>query len=97
MDPIDLLFTGISFLQQIPSVGPYLAEVVSIAGMVAGAVTAFVAIWHSVIMFMKAIRLETQALKLEKIEGDAEGVLKKYILPILNRLSALPLPQKPKL
>jgi len=101
MNPMDLIMGLLTFLGQVPYVGPILATIVSLALPVTAVVTALVACWHAVVMVFSALAmvpglgsLQALADKLKHSEELFGGFVSKYVLMFLNRLSMLPLPKK---
>lgn len=90
----------LTLLGSIPAVGPYLVIAMNWAVPAAGIVTALVAVWHAVILAIVALAkipvlssLSGLANSLTTDDTAVEGFVNTYILPVLNQLSMLPLPQ----
>jgi hypothetical protein len=102
MSVINLLMSMIQMVSSIPSVGPILAKAVALAGLLSAAASAVVGVWHALVGVIVALSkvpglqsLQALSEKLRMYDDQAQGVLNQYILPSLDRLSVLPLPQKP--
>lgn len=101
LNPIDLIMSLLAAIGSIPAVGPVLAKAIAVAAIILPAATAIVAVWHSLIGLVVSLSkvpglssLQGVADKLNVWDQEAEGVLNQYVLPLLNRLSALPVPEK---
>lgn len=99
MNPMDLLTGVLTFLAQVPYVGPVIAIIVKFALPLVAVVTAIVAVWHAVVLALQALAmvpglqgLANLANSLKTSEDKVDGFVNTYILPALNRLSVLPLP-----
>jgi hypothetical protein len=95
LNPLDLLNSLLAMVATIPVAGPVLAKIAAIALIVSAVVTALIGVWHSVIKVVQALGMVALAAKLQAYDDEAEGVLNKYVLPILDRLSLIKVPQKP--
>jgi hypothetical protein len=99
MSGLDLVTTLLTFLGNIPVVGHYLSLLVSFALPLTAVVTALVAVWHAVVGIVAAVaalpgmsKLQGLADSLKADEDKLVSFENSWILPILNRLSMLPLP-----
>lgn len=97
----NLLPMLVGLMSAIPVVGGILAKIIMIAAPLTVAVTALVALWHALVVFVSALAvmpglegLKTISEKLKASEEQATGFVHNYILPILNRLSMIPIPEK---
>lgn len=100
MNPMDLITMLLGFLGNIPLVGGILAKVVVFALPASAVVTALVAVWHAVVGVVSALSVAFPSLaglaaSLKADEDKITSFSNSWILPILNRLSLLPLPKAP--
>lgn len=100
MNPMDLISMLLGFLGSIPVVGSVLAVVAKFAIPASACVTALVAVWHAVVGVLTALSLAVPSLagvaaSLKADEDTITSFENSWILPILNRLSLIPLPQAP--
>ena len=103
MNPMDLIMGILTFLAQIPYVGPVLATIAHYALPAVAIVTAFVGVWHALVLVFQALAavpglqgLQSLADKLKTSEDKVDGFVNTYVLAVLNRLSMLPLPTAKK-
>ena len=103
MDFMSILQWVLSFLNSIPAIGPYLVIVMNLAVPLSGIVTALVAVWHAVVLFLMALSklpalsgLANFANTLSTAETTAEGYINTYVFPVLRQFSMLPLPKMKK-
>jgi hypothetical protein len=103
MDIINFVLGLLGSLSGVPYVGQAMYYLVLAAAVASGAVTAFVAIWHALVVLFQALALIPGLSSMAKVadffkttEDKISGVEKAWISPILNRLSAIPLPKKPE-
>lgn len=96
---LDLLTSILTFLVNVPYIGPVIAVVVQYALPAVTVVTAFVAVWHAVVLALSALAavpglqgLSNLANALKTDDNAVEGFVSTWIVPILDRLSVLPLP-----
>lgn len=92
----------VGILQGIPFLGPILAVIITYAMPVAGIVSAIVALWHGVVLALQALALipafsglKNVATALQTDENAAETFINKWVLPLLDQLSLIPLPSVP--
>lgn len=96
---IDMIFGLLgSSAQSIPMVAKVLGIVVVAAGVLSGVISALVGVAHGVVGILKAIGavskpVADQAVKVDVVEQKAEGFMIGKVLPILDRLSLIPLPK----
>jgi vacuolar-type H+-ATPase subunit I/STV1 len=102
MDVLSLLISLVQSLANVPVVGKVLSIIVMVALLAGPCVTALVALWHSLVGVMAALGaipglsgLQSLAAKLKAEDGVVDDWANNKLLPILNRISAIPLPQKP--
>src|SRR5436853_344521 len=102
MNPVDIIMTALGFVSAIPAVGPIVAKVAAYSVVVGGIATALVGAWHSLIALCKGLGaipgftpLDKLGDKLKVYDGQAEGIMNQYALPLLNRLSLLAPPKAP--
>lgn len=100
MDLMTIVSYMMGMLASIPVIGAFLAKVMPYLAAIPVAVSAFVAVWHAIVLALKAVAMipglskmgavaEMLAAKEEKITSFQNGTL----LPVLNRLSAVPIPK----
>jgi hypothetical protein len=97
MDLSQILAFIIGVVGNIPALGPVLVIIVKVAAIGSGLATAFVALWHSIVGFMQALAVQFPSLgsaanSMSHAGDGAESFLGKYVLPILNQLSVIPVP-----
>lgn len=85
----------------VPMVAKILAIVVMVAGLLSALVSALIALWHAVVgvllavgAFPKMQSVAALAAKLQVEEQKVDDFANNKLIPILNRLSVIPLPQK---
>lgn len=101
MDVLSMLIGLVQSLGSVPLVGKVLMYVVIFSGVAASLASAVVALWHGAVLFLQALSIIPGLSSLKKVAdwfsaeeskiGDFE---QGKLLPILNRLSAIPLPKK---
>lgn len=91
----------LSVLSLIPGVGTWLADIAQIAISVSVAVSALVASARAFILLADALAkvpglgfLANISAALKKGEEDGEGFINTWIIPILDRLSIIPMAKK---
>lgn len=100
MDFISIIVGALPVIASYGAAGKVVAIVIAAAGGLSGLVTAIVALWHAVVLVMKAIAImpglgamskvsDMLAADEQKIDDFSQGKL----LPILNRLSVVSLPK----
>ncbi len=101
MDVTSLITLILSLVGQIPVVGHLLVVVLPYLLAIPVLVTAFVGLWHAVVVFLKAVGqfpglggLSAVADSLQVEEKVIDDFTKNVLLPILNQLSSIPLPKK---
>lgn len=103
---MDLLNTLIGLIGALASFGPVgkvLAVVVSLAASLAVVASSIVALWHALVAVSAALALlpyvggsfSKAAAFLKAEESTVDDFVNNKLIAILNRLSAIPLPQKP--
>jgi len=103
MNPIDFIGNFLTFLATIPFIGHYLQIIASYAIPATAIISALVGVWHGVVAVFVALAqvpglsfLSGIAQTLQ-VDGEAvDGFINKWILPILNRFSMIPLPKLKK-
>jgi hypothetical protein len=100
MDIVSLIVTFVTMLGSIPVVGKVLAVAIPAIAGLAGCVTALVAIWHGFVALLVGLAkipglsgLAGFAEKMKNDESKVDGFLQGTLFPLLNRLSAIPVPQ----
>lgn len=99
MDVLSLLISLVQSVSGVPMVAKVLLVIVMGAGVAASLASALVALWHSLVLIFQAIGLVSPACtkiadKLAADEAKINDFEQGKLLPILNRLSAIPLPKK---
>lgn len=101
MDISGLINTLITLISSISGVGPILAKIIPIILVASGIISGVIAAWHGLnglILGLSKIPglsvLSGIAVKVQSLDDEAEGFLNKWVIPILNRLSLIPIPQK---
>lgn len=98
---MDILFQALPFMAGFPVLAKVLVLVVGIAPTLGAITTAIVSMWHMAIAVLTGIsalpgcqKLQAIAAKLQADDAKVDDFEQSKILPFLNRLSAVPLPQK---
>lgn len=97
---MDMIFGFIPFLQNIAPVWKVVTIVVGAAPTLAALVTALVSFWHAAVAVATGIAALPGcqgALKIAhflQVEGDRIDASESKVLAVMNRISAIPLPQK---
>jgi hypothetical protein len=101
MDVVSVVQIIIGLAASVPVVGTYLAIVLPYALALPLLVTSFVALWHAIVVFLSAVgaipglsSLSALGVKLSADEQIISDFSQSKLLPILNQLSAIPLPKK---
>lgn len=102
MDVISFVITLLTGLAQVPAIGKILVWVVGGAAVVAGIATAVVSLWHAAVVSVKALSqipglqgLVDVATHMSTTEAAINDFENNSLLPILNRISVIPLPKAP--
>lgn len=95
---IDMLVGLLTSAESLPVVAKVLVYVVLGVQVASAAVTALVGLAHAGLGLMKAVGIVSKPVadseaKIEASEQKAEGFLNDKVMPILNRLSQIPLPK----
>lgn len=100
---LNVLVQLLGALAAVPVVGKILVVVVASAGALAGVSSALVAMWRAVVLVLASLSLvpglsglKAVADKLKTSQDAVDDFEQNKILPILNRLSTIPLPKKPE-
>ena len=99
MDVTQIIVTLVSFLASIPVVGKILAVVIPALAGVSAVVTALVMVWHAFVALLQALAmipglqgLQGFATSMKNDEDKVTGFAQGTLMPLLNRLSAIPVP-----
>ena len=102
MDVMSIITYLVGLLGSIPVVGHFLAIALPVAAALPIAVSAFVALWHAVVMMIAALAgipglqgLKNIADSMKAKEDNVSSFANGKLLPLLNRISAIPLPKAP--
>lgn len=97
LDPVSLL----ALMDKVPLIGHALGLVATYTVPVCGVLTAVLGLWHGLVLLLMALakvpgleKLAPIAEKLKVVDDGADSVWKKYVLPLMDRLSMLPMPKK---
>lgn len=95
---LDMLIGLLSSAESLPVVAKVLVYVVIGVQVLSAVVTGIVAMAHGGLAVMKGVGIASKPMaekeaSLEAQEAKAEGFLNDKILPVLNRLSQIPLPK----
>lgn len=97
---MDVLSAVIGFVLSVPVVGPILVKVLTVVLGLSAVVSAVFGVWLGAVKVLDGLakipglgKLQATADKLRVVEGDAEGFFATKVLPVLNRLSLIPLPK----
>lgn len=100
MDLISIVLGALPIIASYGAAGKVLAIAIAVAGGLSGVVTALVALWHALVLTIKALAVMPGLTSLSKLadtlaadEQKITDVSQGKILPILNRLSAVSLPK----
>jgi hypothetical protein len=103
MSIISIVSTIVGFFGKIPAIGAALSVLVEASLALIVLVNAFVAAWHGVIVILNAFAaipglsgLSSVANSLAVDEKIVDDFAQNKILPILNQISAIPLPKLKK-
>ena len=101
MDVVSIIQIIIGLAGSVPVVGHYLAIILPYAMALPVLVTSFVALWQAVVVFLGALGsipglsfLSSISAVLAADEQKVNDFAQGKLLPILNQLSAIPLPKK---
>ena len=98
---LSVVSMAISYLLGIPAIGKYLALGLSVVVALGAVVTAVVGAWHGIVILLQALAsipglsgLAGVAASMKVDEGKITDFSNSKILPIINRLSAIPIPKQ---
>lgn len=97
---MDMIFQFLPFLQNIAPAWRVVAFLIGIAPTLAAIFTALVSFWHALIAVATGVAALPGCAKAQKladflkVEGDRIDANESKILAVMNRISAIPLPQK---
>jgi hypothetical protein len=103
MDVVSIVNFLVQLLSNIPVVGHFLAVVMPYLLSLPVVASALVGLWQAIVVCLQALSqvpglsgLSGLAASLQADEASINSFEQNYILPILNQLSAIPLPTAPK-
>ncbi len=89
----------LQMLYGVPYVGPVAGAVLGLVLPISALMTAVVALWHGLVMLASALALIPGLQKMQGVatwlqteDAVVQGVMAKWVKPVVDRLSLLPLP-----
>lgn len=102
IDPVSLISGVLQMVSHLPLVGHYASVIIGAAVALSAVVTALIGVWHSIVLLAHALAqvpglqgLQKLADALKADEDSINSYANGFLLPLLDRLSAVPLPTAP--